>query len=290
VLDWLPGDNMCEAYAINNASPPVVVGYSNNVFGEPMRACMWVDGEVNPIPLPIGPNSVAFDVNQSGQIVGWMGNSPGGSFYAEGFCWTDGKVRALGIPEGGTSSRATAISNSGLVCGVYIYPNPAGGTLRHGVLWTQESMIPLGVLNGFSRSFALDVNDSGYVVGYCEGPPAVKAFIWHDGVMTAIKDLLMPDSSQYQVWQAFAINESNDIAGVVYTSALGSRIALLTPVPPVPGDTNCDWLVNVDDLLNIINAWGPYENTSGGGSGTPDVNDNHVVDVDDLLMVISNWG
>ena len=58
-----------------------------------------------------------------------------------------------------------------------------------------------------------------------------------------------------------------------------------------PGDINCDGVVNVDDLLAVINAWGacpappqacPADIAPPGGNG--------VVNVDDLLMVINNWG
>jgi hypothetical protein len=52
---------------------------------------------------------------------------------------------------------------------------------------------------------------------------------------------------------------------------------------PVPGDTNCDGVVNVDDLLTVILAWGTSDPRA-------DVNHDGVVNVDDLLMVILNWG
>lgn len=55
-----------------------------------------------------------------------------------------------------------------------------------------------------------------------------------------------------------------------------------------PQDINHDGAVNVDDLLQVINAWGPC--------GTPpelcpaDINHDGVVNVDDLLSVINAWG
>jgi hypothetical protein len=58
----------------------------------------------------------------------------------------------------------------------------------------------------------------------------------------------------------------------------------------VEADTNCDNIVNVDDLLSVINAWGPCPGppppcladiAPQGGDGT--------VDVNDLLKVIGNW-
>lgn len=58
--------------------------------------------------------------------------------------------------------------------------------------------------------------------------------------------------------------------------------------PNVPGDTNGDGVVDVDDLLNVIVAWGPCPPPPANCPA--DVNDDGVVNVDDLLMVIINWG
>ncbi len=59
------------------------------------------------------------------------------------------------------------------------------------------------------------------------------------------------------------------------------------------GDTNADDVVNVDDLINVILAWGdcPPPPPSGGPSDCPaDVNNSGSVDVDDMIMVILNGG
>jgi hypothetical protein len=50
------------------------------------------------------------------------------------------------------------------------------------------------------------------------------------------------------------------------------------------GDFNFNRVVDVDDLLALINAWGPCEVC------VTDINDDRVIDVDDLLGVINNWG
>ena len=52
--------------------------------------------------------------------------------------------------------------------------------------------------------------------------------------------------------------------------------------PPCPADCNGDGVVNVNDILDIINAWGT--------AGSCDVNDDGIIDVIDLLAVISSWG
>jgi hypothetical protein len=51
-----------------------------------------------------------------------------------------------------------------------------------------------------------------------------------------------------------------------------------------PGDVDGDVAVGVNDLLAIVNAWGPCP-------GCPeDLNDDGIVGTDDLLTVIAAWG
>ena len=59
------------------------------------------------------------------------------------------------------------------------------------------------------------------------------------------------------------------------------------------GDVNFDGLVNVDDLLAIINAWGecppPRKELCPADIAPPLTNGDGEVNVDDLLLVINNW-
>lgn len=54
-------------------------------------------------------------------------------------------------------------------------------------------------------------------------------------------------------------------------------------VDPCPSDITGDGVVNVNDLLAVISAW-------GSGSGPADVTGDGFVNVNDLLAVISAWG
>jgi hypothetical protein len=75
----------------------------------------------------------------------------------------------------------------------------------------------------------------------------------------------------------------NNVAMRIVTEPIGS---------PCPADINADGVVNVDDLLAVISAWGncavppaacPANIVNTGTSANR-------VDVDDLLAVISAWG
>ena len=53
--------------------------------------------------------------------------------------------------------------------------------------------------------------------------------------------------------------------------------------PQIPGDTNGDGIVNVEDLLIVLAQWG-----TSGPEG--DVNSDGLVNVSDLLIILANWG
>jgi len=56
---------------------------------------------------------------------------------------------------------------------------------------------------------------------------------------------------------------------------------------PKPGDVTGDGLVNIDDLVEVITAWG----VCGNPSNCPaDQNGSGAVNIDDLVLVITNWG
>ena len=58
--------------------------------------------------------------------------------------------------------------------------------------------------------------------------------------------------------------------------------------PAERADLNCDAMVNVQDLLAVIGAWGSCPN--GQFTCLGDVNSDALVNVQDLLLVIGSWG
>ena len=76
--------------------------------------------------------------------------------------------------------------------------------------------------------------------------------------------------------------------GDVFTDNCVQITTLLSPPWQEPGDVTGDLVVNVDDLIAVLNAWGPCD-CSCPAACDADIEPNCVVDIDDLLQVINNW-
>jgi probable HAF family extracellular repeat protein len=89
-------------------------------------------------------------------------------------------------------------------------------------------MQDLGTLPGGTSSFAFGLNDSGQVVGdsyNASGQP--HAFVWQNGTMSDLNDLIPPGSG-WVLGNATAINNAGQIVGVGSHNGQG-RAFLLTP-------------------------------------------------------------
>jgi hypothetical protein len=86
----------------------------------------------------------------------------------------------------------------------------------------------------------------------------------------------------------------NVTAGTLYRIRVGGAngatgtgtlaISCVPSAPLCPADVNHSGAVNIDDLLGVINAWGPCAGCAA------DITNNGVVNIDDLLGVINAWG
>ena len=74
----------------------------------------------------------------------------------------------------------------------------------------------------------------------------------------------------------------------LWLACVSRGIAVLTVTgTTVVGDITGDGVVDINDLLAVIAAWGPCPNPPA--TCTPDVTHDGSVDVNDLLVVISHW-
>jgi len=119
------------------------------------------------------------------------------------------------IPDGGQSSVAYAINSEGQVAGYANYDG-AGGD-NDVFLWTGSSPFQnIGTLPGFKNSLAFSINDSTAIVGYSQqfiGNSPVHAFLWTPS--GGMQDLGTPGGNASLSTEAYAINNSGEIAGIV---------------------------------------------------------------------------
>ena len=130
-LGTLPGSRSSTAYAVNNLG--YAAGYSYFEEGPYYRhAVLWEGGTMQELGTLGGNDSVAYGMNDVGQVVG---NAYLASGSSHAFLWQNGSMIDLGAV-GGMSSFAYAINNSGVIAGYADFRS----TGTHAVLW--EPIIP----------------------------------------------------------------------------------------------------------------------------------------------------
>lgn len=145
-----------------------------------------------------GSSSIAYGINDAGQVVGYSYLTGNGSYHAT--LWNSAVATDLGTL-GGSSSIAYDINNSGQVVGTSY---TAGDAARYAVLWNGATRISLGSLGGVGGATA--INDAGQIVGYSNG--GNTATLWNGITATVALGTLGGT-----VGSASGINNSGQIAG-----------------------------------------------------------------------------
>jgi probable HAF family extracellular repeat protein len=151
-------------------------------------------------------SSVAYDINESGDIVGFVLTPAGG----RGFLWRNGVTTFLPPLSGHTGATARAINSVGIIVG-----QSGGPTGPRPVRWISGVPEDLGVFgtnNGMSAGVAEAINDSGVIVGTASKTGSGnQAFVWQNGVMNELGTL--PIGTCPSISSATGINESGVIVG-----------------------------------------------------------------------------
>jgi probable HAF family extracellular repeat protein len=262
------------AYGMNDVDQ--VVGLSKSANGN--EAFLW-DPNTGMVGLGDFPGepfvSVAFDINNSGQVVGMGSGTPGGPFIWEA---ATGLV-PLNTGPGLQMSYVFAINEAGVIAGYC--------TNGDACVWSKQTgAVSYGAVPGAFGTFAQAINDLDEVVGWAYmGTFADElAFIADaENGVRLLDDYLDASSQVYKpLGEPRGINDNGQI--VVQHSLLGIVLQ-----PYVPGDSNCDDVVNLQDikpLLEFIATFDPNATpTSYCGWWTADVNQDATLDEKDVTAM-----
>jgi len=219
-----------QAFSINSAGR--IVGRSVQTDGR-FHACLWEGDEMRDLGLLLGreeEETAAYSINGAGQVVGYSASyaAPGVRAVLWDAAGTIGELPTLG-----GNSTAEDINDAGMVVG---RSDTSSGQLRaclwaEGVNgWTITNLGTLGGTSGAPSSKAEAINESNQVVGQTTiDAGGYAAFLWEDGVMLNLNDLI-PEVGGQWVDCATGINDNGWI--ICRGTAEGRDQAfLLTPIP-----------------------------------------------------------
>lgn len=235
-LGTIPGGNRSEAVAVNECGQVVGSAQNFQTGDPPFTPFLWEGGALIPLDLPFGPEGRASDINDNGQVVGWMGN--GILLDSHGYIWEAGVVTDLGVPPGAFAAEAVAINNAGqvLIKGRF-QDNATSPVLFKSFLWDDGQWTDIGLLPGFDRCTGIDLNDSAQIVGYCQhsSGTGIMGFFWQDGEMIPVTDLDLSIPGGAAIGLPCALGETGQIA-LDGSFQGGQAIILLTPINQPLGD------------------------------------------------------
>ena len=141
------------AFAINDLPIPQIVGWSyGSAAGGLQHACIWQDGTMVDLgTLTGGTKSEAFDVNDSGDVVGWARTA---DYHVHAVLWVDDQIIDLntveGIPDGWVLAEARGINNAGQIVGRGVFSGSDRAFLLTPILFSDG--FENGTLDGWTSS------------------------------------------------------------------------------------------------------------------------------------------
>jgi probable HAF family extracellular repeat protein len=261
-MQWISEEGWIAGGSANGLIDPLT-GYPE------LNATLWKNGQIINLGTLGGNESLAWSLNDKGQVAGYALNATpdpfAGAVFANGatqaraFLWQNGNIRDLGTL-GGPDSDALLVNNAGQVAGLATTGWTINSTTQSPTvdpfLWENGKMIDLGTLGG-TYGYPNALNSRGQVVGDSNVAGDQNfdfhAFLWEHG---AIKDLgTLGGTRSEPRW----INEAGEVAGwallpgnqVVHATLWkNGKIVDLGVLPGSP----CSYANGVDALGQVLGA------------------------------------
>jgi probable HAF family extracellular repeat protein len=196
-----------------------------------------------------GGQSIARDINNSGQVVG---QSQDTSRLAQAFLWESGEMKSLGTL-GGPASFARGNNEAGQVVG-FSRISSANNRVQAFLVQNGQPMTPadgLPTLAGYSSSEAWQINDSGVAVGRSFNSPSQgRAVLWENGQP---KDLGPSLNTPYS--EAWGINNLGQVVGEAGSADQQAKAFLY--------DNNTGEVTDIDASLDRLVFPYPFSEAAG---------------------------
>ena len=184
-----------------------------------------------------GTESMAYGINQSGQVVGYAFNS---AQKRRAFRYTNGRMLDIGTL-GGQTATAYAVNDSGKVVG---YSGINGFEDTRAFFYDGATMRNLGVYQTNTNadySYAFSLNNSNQIVGESSTIGGKLAFLYQNGAMTFVGSPFAFECLRHQnagkivgseyignsITKPYIINSDN--TNPIYIDALGGNAGYATP-------------------------------------------------------------
>lgn len=273
------------ALAVNEQGQ--VAGYTQESPGAPLRAIVWSGATSRYLATPQGMASVATDVNERGQAVGWVENLF--SSRRQAAAWDEGRLTILPAVSWlfPFDSEAVAVNNAGLIAGNswHFVSWPGGGfrLVSRAVCWPDLATYEVAPFYDELTSTVGQVNEAGAIVGENSTWDSQKlVFVWR-GQSVQQLDLGVPDCTGTDIntggsvvgWyrfgydQAFVWTAEHSLTLPRLPGSLGSRARAINDQGLIVGElaysgsvtAPCLWLdpndspITLDRLLGFPSDW-----------------------------------
>jgi len=196
--------------ALDTTCPP---GTTNNRIA---LGALWANGNSKTAPAELSPlsgdvDSIAFGINDQGQVVGYSGTCTAANHAVIWQNDTPAALPDLGVPG---FSLAWAINDKGQMVGEVLRPD---GATDYAVLWPNSNeVVNLGTLPGDFGSLASGISPDGKtVVGstWDSNLNWTHAFVYQNGTMTDLNTLFPANSNLYAT-MGNKVNARGQISGM----------------------------------------------------------------------------